>query len=87
MIDRYARFLIRWRYITSFATLIAVGILASGGRFLQFANDYRVFSGEINPQLEAFENLQDIYTKNDNVLIMLLPSDGDVFSGGSLKAI
>jgi len=87
VIDRYTRFLIRWRYITIFATLIVVGILASGGRFLQFTNDYRVFFGESNPQLEAFENLQDIYTKNDNVLIMLLPSDGDVFSADSLKAI
>ncbi|MCG6867575.1 MAG: hypothetical protein LJE91_02255 [Gammaproteobacteria bacterium] len=41
MIDRYARFLIRWRYITIFATLIVMGILASSGRSLQFTNDYR----------------------------------------------
>ena len=69
VIDRYARFRIRRRYIKIFATLILVGILASSGRLLQFTNDYRVFFGESTPQLEAFENLQDIYTKNDNVLI------------------
>ncbi|MEA3411904.1 MAG: MMPL family transporter [Pseudomonadota bacterium] len=87
MIDKYARFLIRWRYLVIVATLAVVAVLASGGRFLQFTNDYRVFFGESNPQLEAFENLQDSYTKNDNVLIMLLPSDGDVFSGDTLEAI
>jgi len=50
VIDRYTR---RWRYITIFATLIVVGILPSGGRFLQFTNDHRVFYGESNPQLES----------------------------------
>jgi hypothetical protein len=62
-------------------------MLASGGRFLSFTNDYRVFFSKENPYLEAFENLQDTYTKNDNVLIMLMPRSGDVFTPSTLKAV
>ena len=56
----------RWPIIA--ATLILVAIAASGGRFLEFSSDYRVFFSEDNPQLLAFEALEDTYTKNDNVL-------------------
>ena len=61
-------------------------LLASGARFLEFTNDYRVFFGEGNPQLKAFDNLQDTYTKNDNVLIMLMPKSGKVFEPDVLKS-
>ena len=87
MIETYARFVIRWRYALIILTLLAVGILGSGARFLHFTNDYRVFFGEENPQLAAFENLQDTYTKNDNILIMVLPKDGQVFTPDTLAAV
>jgi len=87
MIKGYAQWAVRWRWIIIFATLASVLLLASGGRFLEFTNNYRVFFGKDNPQLLAFENLQDTYTKNDNVLFMLMPKDGNVFTPRTLQAV
>ncbi|MGV6817607.1 MAG: efflux RND transporter permease subunit [Thiotrichales bacterium] len=87
MVENYARWLLKWRWFVIIATIACVMALAAGGKNLQFTNDYRVFFSKDNPQLAAFENLQDTYSKNDNVLIMLLPKSGDSFDPQMLKAI
>ena len=74
----------RWPIIA--ATLILVAIAASGGRFLEFSSSYRVFFSEDNPQLLAFEALEDTYTKNDNVLIAVVPDGPDATSARALEA-
>jgi len=58
-----------------------------GTQFLTFTNDYRVFFSKENPQLLAFENLQDTYSKNDNVMMVLVPEDGEIFTEKTLKAV
>ena len=87
MIDNYGRWVIRWRYLVILATLVLTAIAISGGRFLEFTNDYRAFFSEENPQLQAFEQLQNTYTKNDNIMIVLAPKDGNVFNGETLSAV
>jgi predicted RND superfamily exporter protein len=87
MVLKYAEWLLRWRWMVILLTLISLIALASGTRFLEFTNDYRVFFGKDNPQLQAFENLQDTYTKNDNVMIMLMPKSGNVFEPDVLEAV
>jgi hypothetical protein len=47
---------------------------------LGLATDYRVFFSEDNPDLAAFDAVEDTYTKNDNVLFALRPREGDVFT-------
>ena len=85
--ERYAHWVIRWRWLIVISAIAVVLLMASGGRFLHFDNDYRIFFGEENPQLLAFENLQDTYTKNDNVLLVLAPKDGQVFTPQILAAV
>jgi len=87
MITRYTEWLLRWRWLIILATIVSAGLLASGGRFLQMTNDYRVFFSKDNPQLAASENLQETYTKTDNVLIMLLPKSGSAISREVLTAV
>ncbi len=87
MLERYAQLLVKFRWLAILLTVLVVGALGSGARFLSLTNDYEVFFGESNPQLAAFKNLQEIYTKNDNALIMLTPEDGQVFSTETLQAI
>jgi predicted RND superfamily exporter protein len=87
MIIKYTKWILRWRWAVILLTIATLIGLGSGGRFLEFTNDYRVFFGEDNPQLKAFDNLQDSYTKNDNVLIMLMPKPGNVFESNALEAI
>ena len=87
MITRYTQWVLRWRWPILLATFVWVGLAASGGRFLQFSTDYRDFFGADNPQLQAFEEIQDTYTKSDNVLIVVTPKDGDVFTPGTLESV
>jgi len=82
-----AEWLVGRRWILVIATLVLVAVAASGVRFLSFSNDYRIFFGKENPQLLAFEELQDTYTKSDNVLFVVAPVEGDVFRPEVLSAI
>lgn len=78
---------IRFRWWIIFATLILVFAAASGARFLGFSTDYRVFFSKDNPQLVAFETLQNTYTKNDNVMFAVEPKDGKVFTPQTLAIV
>ncbi len=87
MAQSLAEWLIRWRWL---CVLMAVALLvfsAFGLRYYGFSNDYRIFFSEENPQLLAFEHLQNTYTKSDNVLFVLAPGNGDVFTPDTLEAV
>ena len=82
-----ADLIVRWRWAVF---ILAVGMAvsaANGIRLLGFSTDYRVFFSQDNPQLVAFEELQDTYTKSDNVMFVLAPVSGDVFSARMLEAV
>jgi predicted RND superfamily exporter protein len=83
----FAEWLVRWRWALLVAVALLVAAAASGMRSLSFSNDYRIFFSKENPQLLAFEELQDTYTKSDNVLFVLAPADGKVFSAETLSAV
>ena len=83
----FGRFVVRWRWLVLPLTLVWVLALASGGKHLGFASDYRVYFSQANPELDAFEELQATYTKNDNVLFVLAPANGDVFTPETLAVI
>jgi len=86
-VTRYAQWVIRHPWIAILCSLALVMAAASGGRFLAFKTDYRVFFSDDNPQLLAFEALEATYTKNDNVMFILAPKDGNAFSAATLSAV
>ncbi len=87
MLENIASALIRYRWFVVIGTLIAVVLATAGARRLQMTTDYRVFFSAENPQLKAFDALQNTYTKNDNVMIVVAPKDGRVFTQKTLAAI
>jgi len=87
MIEAYAKTLLKYRWAAIVLSILVTLGLASGGRFLVFTNDYRVFFGPDNPQLIAFDKLQETYTKSDNLFIMLEPNSGTVFDTATMEAI
>ena len=58
-----------------------------GAKNIEFLNNYRIFFSEDNPQLQAFDELQRVYTKDDAVLIALTPAGGDAFNPQFLEAV
>jgi len=87
MAKNYAEFIIRHKILAVILSILMVMSMGYGAQFLTFTNDYRIFFGEDNPQLIAFEDLQDTYSKNDNVMLLLVPEDGKVFSNRTLEAV
>ncbi len=83
----YAWLMIRFRWLVILVCLAAAAGFASGGQFLGFSTDYRVFFSEENPQLNAFEAMQQVYTKDDNILFVLQPKEGEVFTEKTLRAV
>ena len=90
-IDRFAAALTRaviarrWLVIAGAVALAAV--IGSGASRLEFSTNYRVFFSEANPELQAFENLQDTYTKNDNFFFVVEPRSGRAFDSETLAAV
>jgi predicted RND superfamily exporter protein len=74
-------------YKATLVMLLMTVVAASGMKNLGFSNNYRVFFGPDNPELQAFESFQDTYTKNDNILFVLRPTNGDAFAQRTLGAI
>lgn len=86
-INAYTAFVIRWRWLVVLLTIAVCVVFTSGVRNLGFNNDYRVFFSDENPHLQAFDQQQKIYTKNDNIIFSLTPYDGVVFSREALSAV
>ena len=87
MAKKFVEFIIRFKWSTVLLTLIWIMAMGSGAQYLTFTNDYRVFFGDDNPQLLAFENIQDTYSRSDNVMFLLAPEDGEVFTRATLEAV
>ena len=85
--ETFTHWVIRWRMPILLATVVLVIAVAAGARHIGFSNDYRVFFSEDNPQLRAFETLQNVYAKTDNVVFALAPRDGQVFSRTTLENV
>ncbi len=68
-------------------SLLWVAGLSVGAKNLEFKSDYRVYFSKDNPQLLAFEAIQDTYSKSDNVLFVIEPAEGRVFANNTLQAI
>ena len=85
--ERYSDYIVNHPWRLLLLSIIIVMVTASGAGNLQFSNDYREFFSEDNPELLAFEDLQDTFNKADNVLFVLAPENGDVFTKETLALV
>ena len=74
----------RWPVILT--TLFLVAVASSGIAQLEFSANYRIFFDEDNPQLLALEALENTYGKNENIVFLVVPGDGDATSQSALSA-
>ena len=90
-IDRFAasltRTVIAHRWVVIAAAVIFAGAVGSGASKLEFSTNYRVFFSDANPELKAFEDLQNTYTKNDNFFFVFEPDAGGAFDPNTIAAV
>ncbi|MFK5950834.1 MAG: MMPL family transporter [Methylococcales bacterium] len=80
-------FVTRYSWWIIIFSILWVAGLAIGAKNLEFKSDYRVYFSKDNPQLLAFDAIQDTYSKSDNVLFVVEPANGNVFTNNVLHAI
>ena len=86
-LERYTDAILRYRWlVVALATLVMLAITA-GARFITVTNDYRILFGEDNPQLLAFDALENTYSASNAALIAIAPRDGTVFNREVLGAV
>ena len=83
---RFAERVLAARWPVIVATLLLVAVASAGIAFLEFSANYRIFFDEDNPQLLALEALENTYGKNENIVFLVVPDDGDATSQSALEA-
>ena len=78
---------IRFRWLIIIISILLSAYMAKGMENLAFNPDSRVFFSKQNPQLIALEELENTYTKNENVYIALRREQGDIFNRKTLAII
>ena len=86
-IARYINVIIHLRWVVLFVSILGALGVGTGVANLRVANDYRVFFGDDNPDLIAFETIEKTFSKNDNVLLVIQPESGSIFTPRTLGMI
>ena len=86
-LDCYIDIILRRRWpVLILATLIMLA-MSGGVPFIGVTNDYRSLFDEGNPQLAAFDALEDTYSDANTALIAVAPREGLVFTRETLAAV
>ena len=83
----YAHWVLQHRTLVIVLTLLLVAAMASGIPRLRFSIDYEYFFGPDNPELQAYEKIKAAYTDTDNLVFIVAPKHGDVFSVETLTVV
>ena len=83
---KWAAFVIKYRWAVLLINIVLLFGIVSQGK-MEFDGDYHTYFSDDNPELLAFDGLQEKYTKDDNALIVLTAKNGDVFTKENLIAI
>ncbi|MFT7459761.1 MAG: putative RND superfamily exporter protein [Planctomycetota bacterium] len=78
---------IKYRYGLLPILLVLVAISSFGAKNLYLTNDYQIFFSKENPELLAYEAMENTFSPNNNVFVALQPADGDVFTRETLAVI
>ena len=92
--ERYISFIQRFRFVIIVVSILLMILMGKGAGIL-FSNqdtDYRAFFSSDNPELMAYEFIQETYTKADNALLVIAPKEGavsnnEIFTNQRLEAI
>ena len=83
----YVDKVIRYKWLVLITSILITVLAVIGAKNLRIDTDYRVFFSDENPQLQAFEDMQKIYTKGDNVMFVIASKTDEIFNNVTLDAI
>ncbi|WP_180803095.1 efflux RND transporter permease subunit [Vibrio parahaemolyticus] len=77
----------KYSLLVLLATIFLIIVATIGGKNLYFRGDYDIFFDGTNKQLLAFDEIQTTFAKTDNLAIVIVPEDGDIFTPQTLSLI
>lgn len=87
MTQRIADFLIKYRFLLFILSALSIAASTLGLAHIKYVADYKIFFPPDDPNLRAFESLQSTYTRADNVVYLVVPKDGNMFSKEALSSM
>lgn len=87
MLENYIRWIIAQRKWLVTLLLLMMIVISYGASKLTFTSDFRAYFGPENPQLLAFEEMETIFSKQDNVYFYIHAKEGDLFTHSGLNLI
>jgi predicted RND superfamily exporter protein len=87
MSERLARWIVNHPLLIVLCSIIIVGLFSTGLSNITLNANYRVYFSDDNPHLKNFEVMQAAYERDDNVLIVVSPKEGDVFNNNTLSLV
>lgn len=86
-LDRYVAAVLCYRWPVVALTTALMLAATAGVASITITNDYRILFSEDNPQLLAFDALENTYAVSNRALIAVAPREGTVFTREALGAI
>lgn len=80
-------FLVKYPWMLIAFSILVVIVSSLGLKGLSFRGDYRIYFSDDNPQLNAHENMQSTFSKNDNVIFVLEAKSGNIFTKKNLMFV
>jgi len=74
-------------WLTLLAGILFIMAAGIGGQNLYFRADYKVFFEDDNLQRVEYEEMERIFSKNENASIIIAPASGNVFNKNTLALI
>ena len=87
MLIRYTNWLIQHHKLVVILSLIIVVTIGAGIKNLTTTSDFRVYFSKDNPQLVAFETLEQTYGKQDSLVFLIQPENNNIFTHDTLSLI
>ncbi len=85
--ERYVNLVLRRPWLTMALAAVPMLVMTAGVPRITITNDYREMFGTDNPELAAYETLENTYAESNRALIAVAPASGTVFSREALGAI
>ena len=86
-LDRYIDAILHRRWLVVALVSLLMLLVTAGAQYITVGYDYRLLLGKDNPQLTAFDELENTYSASNTVLIAIAPREGSVFTRETLVAI
>lgn len=83
----YIDLVIRYRWLVLLTSIVMVMGFSFGAQYLSVNSNYRIFFDGENKQLKAFDEIQKNFSQSDNLLFVVAPKSGNVFTPKVLSAI